>query len=95
MKPLHHSVMFLCNDDRGLPTNRVEQIEIADEIRLVWPTERPPVFHVDSKRKRLKIERRYLACLGWTEWVGNIFWNATAMHVVDARQMVRALLENG
>ena len=93
VKPSHHSVMFLCNDDHGMPTGRVEAVEISDEIRLVWPTERPPTLRV--RERRFNVGRYHYAHFGHTTWVGNIFWDSVTMHVSEARMLIRNLLAAG
>lgn len=94
MKSSHHLVIFLCNDEHGLPEGHVGAVEILDEIRLACPTDRPPVFklHLPSQ---VQVGRRRYRYLGWQTCVGNIFWDAGKMHVAEARRLIRDLIAHG
>jgi hypothetical protein len=97
VKKSHHSVMFRCNDDNGLSNGHVDEIDIADEIHIVCTRGRPPTFRVypSAAPNRLSVGRRHCEHLGYSEWVGNVFWNAATMHVAEARRLIRDLLADG
>jgi hypothetical protein len=86
-----YSVMFCCNDDRGNPTDRVEVIEVGDEIRIAGPSR--------SMRRVMhgvKIGRRRYATSGmWISYVGNLLWDATSMTTGAALALVTDLLADG
>lgn len=87
-------VMLCCNDDRGDFAERVEAVEIGDEIRLVGPS-RVLRFEGVGPAMRVRVGRRKYPCRGHAVWVGNIFWDATSMSLEVARELVSYLLANG
>lgn len=88
-----YRIMFCCNDERGNHTGRVSEIEIGDEMRLAWTGSRPPAMR--AVPSGVKIGRRVYECRGWSEWVGNVFWNAASMAEPQARQLIVDLLASG
>lgn len=92
-KPSHHSVMFLCNNDHGLPTGGVECVEVTDEIKLTCQSVRPKTFRLSGRR--LKVGRYHYEHLGSQSCVGNLYWDAATMHVAEARRLIRNLLADG
>lgn len=83
-------VMLCCNDERGNITDRVEGIEIGDEMRLAGS---PRTLRLANDR--IRIGRHWYAKRGWHTWVGNVFWDSTHMAREVARTLVRDLLAAG
>lgn len=91
-----YSVMFCCNDERGNFTGRVEAIEVGEEIRLVWPSDRAPTLRFrDSTPPTVQVGRRNYPCRGRQCWVGNVCWDATSMEADTAHLFVDHLLASG
>jgi hypothetical protein len=85
-----HSVMFCCNDDRGNFTGRVEQVEVANDIRLVGLPRKMAVMPT-----MVKVSRHTYECSDFVPWVGNIFWDACSMSESEALRLVRDLITSG
>lgn len=93
-----YRVMFCCNDERGVFTGRVTNVEIGDEISLVWPKDHGPSLRWFGSGKFMQVQigrGRRMVCDRRDVCVGNVFWDATSMQLETARKIVRALLASG
>jgi hypothetical protein len=85
-------VAFCCNDERGNHTEYVSAIDFGDsDIRIAGPDRsmRQVMFGVRIGR------RKYETSGVWVSGAGNIFWDATAMPIDDARRLVQDLVLGG
>lgn len=87
-------ILLCTNDDRGNLTERVEAIDIGEELRLRGPSKVCRITGVGPAR-RLRVGRRLFPCRGHAQWVGNIFWDATSMSTETTRELVKYLLASG
>lgn len=94
-----YRVMLCCNDERGKFSGRVNEVDIADEIRIVCTKERGPTMAFlcsnGETPDRVRVGTRIFACRDRDVWVGNVFWDATSMSLEVARELVSHLLANG
>lgn len=87
-----YRIMLCCNDDRGNPTGRVEEIQIGDEIKLVHPGRGITLHHQGTSTKigRISYDSRNPAT-----WVGNVFWDAVTMDADVAHILAQNLISSG
>jgi hypothetical protein len=87
-----YTVMLCCNDERGMWTGRVSEIEIADEIRIECPGQ-PSSIRINDERVR--IGRREYPCRGRQVCVGNVFWDSITMALPAALALVVSRINAG
>jgi hypothetical protein len=88
-----YTVMLCCNDERGMPTGRVEQIQIEDEIHLEHGG-RGLALGFGDEMIRISGRHRFAAS-GYMTCVGNVFWDAVGMETAEAKRLVEHLLSTG
>lgn len=97
-------VHFAANDRYGNFTGKAEaiQIDLPDDEEIEFYTDGMPVARFGRKvgRERhefIRVGGRggiRVRSFGWSNWVGNMAWDATSVRVEDAKTLIRWLLEH-
>lgn len=94
------TVAFACNDERGNFTGRTEAVNFVSEehgnVDLCCQMPRGQVVRLEPEMEDgLRVGRRQFRACGWTEWYGNMAWNATRMTLAETERLLRHLLACG